>query len=188
MIKKYQYQGETYTSLYMLRKAVWEKDHTAISVPNPETKEAWAALVKSSYDEAEDKYTETPLGIVYTEEPDPEPTEEEIAAQQLEEAKIERANAVANIKVTVGDKVFDGDEAAQSRMTRALQVAEITGMESTTWVLADNTVAEVTIAEMKEALSKAMLAMGELWTVPYETNEEDKDSTEEESSLPEVGV
>ena len=192
MIKKYQYNGETYTSKYMLRKAVWEHDRTAISIPNPETAEAWAALVKSSYDEESEKVIETPLGIVYTEETEPELTEEEKEAQALAEAKAERAQAVASIKVTVGTKVFDGDEAAQSRMTRALQVAEITGMKSTAWVLADNTVAEVTVEEMKEALSKAMLAMGELWTVPYENKEEpaeDKKETEEtESPLPEVGV
>ena len=55
----------------------------------------------------------------------PEPTPEEIAAQELEQAKIERAAAVAAIKVEV-------DEQA------------------------------------KQALAKAMLAMGELWTKPYE--------------------
>lgn len=192
MIKKYQYKGETYTSKYALRKAIWEKDRTAISYPDPETAEAWAALVKSSYDEETDKVTETPLGIVYTEEKEPEPTEEEKAQMALDQAKAERAKAVAAIKVTVGDKVFDGDETSQSRMARALEVAEITKMESTVWVLADNTVAEVTVAEMKEALSKAMLAMGELWTVPYEDKEEPAEKEEEtketESPLPEVGV
>ena len=98
----------------------------------------------------------------------PEPTPEEIAAQELEQAKIERAAAVAAIKVEVDGMIFDGDEESQQRLTRAIQVAEITGMESTQWVLADNTVATITVEQAKQALAKAMLAMGELWTKPYE--------------------
>ena len=98
----------------------------------------------------------------------PEPTPEEIEAQKLAQAKAERADAVAAIKVEVDGMTFDGDEKAQSRMTRAIQAAEFTGVESTQWVLADNTVAEVTVAQMKQALAKAMTAMGELWTKPYE--------------------
>ena len=103
-------------------------------------------------------------------EPDPkphEPTPEELAQQELAKAKAERAQAVRNIKVTVADKVFDGDESAQSRMTRAIQVAEISGLTQTEWVLANNEVAVVTLEEMKEALSKAMLEMSKLWTKPY---------------------
>ena len=106
-------------------------------------------------------------GSYYIEDEVPEMSEDVATAKALEKAKVERANEVAAIKVTVGNKVFDGDEKAQSRMTRALNVAEITGMQSTVWILAHNTVAEVTVEEMKEALSKAMLAMGKLWTVPY---------------------
>lgn len=86
----------------------------------------------------------------------------------LEQAKHERARQVAAIKVDVDGMTFDGDETSQSRMARALEVASITGMGSTVWVLADNTVAQVTVAQMQQALSKAMLKMGELWTVPYE--------------------
>lgn len=62
---------------------------------------------------------------------------------------------------------FDGDESAQSRMARAITAAETAGLESTVWVLADNSVATVTKAQLQQALSKAMLAMGELWTEPY---------------------
>lgn len=97
----------------------------------------------------------------------PEPTPEELALQELTKAKFERAQAVRSIRVTIGDKVFDGDEAAQSRMARAIQVAEISGLDTTEWVLANNEVSVVTLAEMKEALSKAMLEMGRLWTKPY---------------------
>lgn len=98
----------------------------------------------------------------------PDPTPEEIEAKKLAEAKAERAKFVAAIKVEVDGMIFDGDEESQQRLTRAIQVAEITGLESTQWVLADNTVATVTVAQAKQALAKAMLAQGELWTKPYE--------------------
>lgn len=98
----------------------------------------------------------------------PDPMPEEIEAARLEKAKAERATAVAAIKVEVDGMTFDGDEKAQSRMTRAIQTAEITGMDSTQWVLADNSIATVTVAQMKQALAKAMTAMGKLWTKPYE--------------------
>lgn len=96
-----------------------------------------------------------------------EKSEEEKAAEALIRAKIERAAAVDALTVEVDGMTFDGNEEAQSRMTRALEVAKITGMESTVWVLADNTVAEVTVTQMQRALTKAMLAMGELWVKPY---------------------
>lgn len=98
----------------------------------------------------------------------PEPTPEEKKRMELAKAKAMRAVAVANIKVEVDGLMFDGDEMAQSRMARAIEVANITGMQETVWVLADNTVKTVTLDQMRRALSKAMLAMGELWTKPYE--------------------
>ena len=152
MIKKYIYNGETYTSAWAVRQAVAKATHMAFGPEPEENREAfWQAL-----------------GVQYVEEPDPEPTPEEVAAKELAEAKRLRAAQVAAIVVEVDGMVFDGDEAAQSRMTRALMTAEITGMDSTQWVLADNTVATVTKAQMQEALSKAMLAMAEVWPKPYE--------------------
>lgn len=87
--------------------------------------------------------------------------------QDLAIAKRERAIKVAAIKVEVDGMTFDGDESAQSRMARAITAAETAGLESSVWVLADNTVATVTKAQLQQALSKAMLAMAELWTAPY---------------------
>lgn len=152
MIKKYIYNGETFTSAWAVRQAVAKATRMAFG-PEPEENKAafWAVL-----------------GVTYTEEPEPEPTPEEIAAKELAEAKRLRAAQVAAITVEVDGMTFDGDEAAQSRMTRALMTAEITGMESTQWVLADNTVATVTKAQLQQALSKAMLAMAEVWPTPYE--------------------
>lgn len=111
----------------------------------------------------------------------PEPTEEEKAAQKLSQAKAERADAVSKITVEVDGMVFDGDEEAQTRMGRtvAAAVAQGADLDTTyrTWVLADNTVAQVTVAQLAEALTLAGDAQTALWTKPYET---ETDSTEEE--------
>lgn len=123
------------------------------------------------------------LGVTYVETPDPEPTPEEIAEKKLAEAKKLRAAKVAAIQVTVDGLTFDGDEAAQSRMARAITAAETAGMESTVWVLADNTVATVTKTQLEQALAKSMLAMAEVWTEPYEESSSNKSST-----LAKVGV
>lgn len=163
---QYQFDGETFTNSYKLRQKLWEKKGVIVRMPTENKAEFWEAF-----------------GVTYTETPDPEPTPEEIAAQELEEAKRVRARQVAAIKVEVDGMTFDGDETSQSRMARALEVASITGMESTVWVLADNTVAEVTVAQMQQALSKAMLEMGELWTVPYEEQKVDQNL-----DLPQVGI
>lgn len=172
MIRKYVYKEKEYSTPWEVRQEIYKQEGLAFG-PEPE-----------KYD---DKVTFwTNLGVTYTEEPDPEPTEEEKEAQKLEEAKRLRAQQVAAIKVEVDGMIFDGDETSQSRMARALEVASITGMGSTVWVLADNTVAEVTVAQMQQALSKAMLEMGELWTVPYENSE--KEAETNEPALAKVGV
>lgn len=112
-----------------------------------------------------------PSGAVLT---PPEPTEEERAALKLAEAKAERAEAVSKITVEVDGKIFDGDETAQTRMGRTIAAAVALGVDLTvekrTWVLADNSVAEVTIAQLAEALRLAGDAQTELWTVPYESS------------------
>lgn len=107
------------------------------------------------------------LNVAYKEIPDPEPTEEEKKAAALEEAKRVRAEAVASIKVAVDGMVFDGDEAAQSRMARALTAAEVAQQDSTVWVLADNTVATVTKDQLAKALAFSMQEMAKVWTLPY---------------------
>lgn len=95
-------------------------------------------------------------------------TEDEKAAERLAEAKRIRAEKVASIKVTVDGMVFDGDETAQSRMARAVTAADTSGLDSTVWVLADNTVATVTKAQLQQALALSMVEMGKVWTDPYE--------------------
>ena len=103
----------------------------------------------------------------------PEPTAEEVKAQALAQAKTERAEAVSKITVDVDGMTFDGDETAQTRMGRTIAAAVALGVDLTTekrtWVLADNSVAEVTIAQLAEALRLAGDAQTALWTVPYAT-------------------
>ena len=110
------------------------------------------------------------LGVEIINLPDPELSEEE----RLSVRKLARSRAVNAIIVEVDGMKFDGDEVAQGRMARALKVAELNNLEKTAWVLADNTVVEVTKKQLEEALSKAMLAQGELWTKPYEATDENQ--------------
>lgn len=172
MQKKYLYNGETFTSPYAVRQAIAKAENLAFG-PEP--------------DDGKVEFWRT-LGVAYTEEPDPEPTPEEIEAERLAEAKRLRAAQVAAITVEVDGMVFDGDEVAQARMGRALEVARITSMTSTVWVLADNTVAEVTVAQMERALSAAMLKMAELWTKPYETETATPTGTTTGLGIPTIGI
>lgn len=112
-----------------------------------------------------DTYTRNEIDIspyvVYERKP-----QAEIDALMLAKAKQRRAEEVTQIVVTTSNGMtFDGHEDAQNRMARA-----ITGMEDTDeilWVLADNTPARVSKAELKEALRLAGQAQTELWIKPY---------------------
>lgn len=89
----------------------------------------------------------------------------ETSTRQREALKLARAHSVARIVVSVGDKTFDGDEVSQTRMARAIIALEFAGQTSTTWVLATNEPATVTVDELKEALTKAGLAQTSVWVV-----------------------
>lgn len=109
-----------------------------------------------------------PAGASLTE---PEPTAEELAAIELTRAKGERAEAVSKIIVAVDGMQFDGDEESQTRMGRTIVAAVALGVdlatEKRTWVLADNSIAQVSIKQLAEALRLAGDAQTALWTVPY---------------------
>lgn len=103
----------------------------------------------------------------------PDPTAEEIAEAELAKAKAERAQAVNEITVEVDGMVFDADEISQSRVSRAVTVAVANGYDlettTTTWVLADNTIAQPTIKQLSQVLELAGRKQTELWTIPYES-------------------
>lgn len=148
MIKTWTFENQTYTSEWAVRQAVFNKKRIAFGeTPSEGVIEFWEKV-----------------GVTYLER---DYTPEEQESIDLEKAKRERAIQVRNIKVVVDGMTFDGDESAQSRMARAITAAETAGLAKTVWVLADNTVAEVTKEQLQQALSKAMIAMGELWTKPY---------------------
>ncbi len=91
----------------------------------------------------------------------PEPTQEEL----LEIAKTKRTEAVSKITVEVDGMVFDGDETSQARMSVASST--MTDDETNVWVLADNTVVQVTKAQLLQACRLARIAQSELWIKPY---------------------
>lgn len=97
---------------------------------------------------------------------EPEFTEEELeaqaTAQAIAEYKASRQEAVNNIKVTTtAGNTFDGDETSQTRMVRAASLMD--DVEVTNWVLADNTVIEVSKAELMEAAKLAGQEQTRLW-------------------------
>lgn len=96
-----------------------------------------------------------------TPEPVDIPSEEELR----ESWKIERAAAVAAITITTNSgNTFDGDEISQGRMARAILSLQVPGATPTTpWVLADNTVVQVGISELSEALLLAGAEQARLW-------------------------
>lgn len=100
------------------------------------------------------------------------PTQEMIDAERMAQAKSARAAIVSNIIVEVDGMQFDGDESSQDRMTRAI-VALDSG-ETIQWVLADNSVVQVTREQLRQALRLAGQQQTEVWANPYieeETNE-----------------
>lgn len=100
--------------------------------------------------------------VVYTRKSD-----EQIAAAALSRTKGARMAAIDGIKVTTASgKVFDGDEVSQGRMARAIIALSAAG-GTVSWVLANNTVAQVNATELTEALALAGAEQARLWVTPY---------------------
>lgn len=87
--------------------------------------------------------------------------------KQIERAsfKVVRTQAVERIIVTTASgRVFDGDEASQGRMARV--ILGLHGHPDATtvkWVLHDNTMVDVEVSELREALRLSSLNQTELW-------------------------
>lgn len=81
------------------------------------------------------------------------------------ELKTERQAQTKAIRVTtVMGNVFQGDEVSQSRMANVLAAyAEELPDGTVDWILADNTVATVTMAELEEALRLSVDAQNAIW-------------------------
>lgn len=88
------------------------------------------------------------------------------AEADLMAVKMVRQSEVDAITVTTSSgRVFDGDEDAQNRMSRA--VTSMNDTDTVKWVLADNTVAVVDRSELHEALRLAGQSMSDIWVKPY---------------------
>lgn len=66
------------------------------------------------------------------------------------------------VVTTQSGKQFDGNETARVNMLAAITLAGFANQTSTSWKLADNTVATVTLDELQEALHLAMLEVAEI--------------------------
>lgn len=145
-------EARSFIELLVIFQGVGELPFAASSYDKePHGREIWHRALSGEFGEI------TP----YTE---PEKTPEQL----LVEAKVERSRVVASIVVTTSaGLVFDGNEAAQDRMSRA--VLSMSEDDELPWVLADNTVAVVGKAELQEALRLAGKAMAEIWIRPYQS-------------------
>ena len=138
-------------------------------VPFEQTQEAtdWVNSVEGNYyleDYAPDENGNMQLIVCQL----PPPTEEEIAEQALADAKAERAAEVERLTVEVEGMVFDADETSQARMSVA--ASSMTDDETNVWVLHDNTVVQVTKAQLLLACRLARIAQSAVWTKPYEAS------------------
>jgi hypothetical protein len=94
-------------------------------------------------------------------------SDEQIAQVMVAKAKVQRQATVDVIIVTTASgKAFDGDETSQGRMSRAINALD--PLETTVWILADNTPTMVTREELREALRLAGAAQTAVWAAPYQ--------------------
>jgi len=87
--------------------------------------------------------------------------EEEITLQKKAK-KVEQLNTL--VVTTSQGNTFDGNETARLNMVSAIQSAELLGQISNNWKLADNTVKEISLNELKEALALSIQKVGEIVT------------------------
>lgn len=181
MAIKYTYNGETYKSLAQLRKAIFDTERIAFG--SPKTQADWDAMAAHEVTRADGATATVGLAHPVTQieyNPEDELTAEEKAAKQMRLAKNLRALTVSKITVEVDGLVFDGDEESQSRMSRTISSAVAQGADLSTtmrtWVLADNSIAEVSVLQLARALELAGDAQTEAWVKPYENAEETKEA------------
>ena len=87
------------------------------------------------------------------------------AAKVYIDWKADRQAQVDSIIVTTAVGDWDGDEISQSRMSRA--ILSMNDTDSTLWIMADNTTATVTKANLTEALKLSSEAQTSMWIRPW---------------------
>ena len=145
-MKKYIYNGKSYPSLFSLKSD---------NIPN----------VIFSLDAPEELLKE--IGITVKEVEDPKPVIDPIM-----EAKQKRNIEVENITVELDGMIFDGNEKAQDRISRAILGwdEDVDGIE---WVLSNDEIAYVTKEQLQKVLQLATAEMQRLWIIPYTNNNEE---------------
>lgn len=95
------------------------------------------------------------------------------AAQTPEEVEVDlrnlkreiRTKNVSEIVVDVDGLMFDGDEVSQNRMARTIVAMQTAGVTSIPWTLADNSISDVTVDKLIEALLKSGQAQSSMWAI-----------------------
>jgi hypothetical protein len=105
------------------------------------------------------EYTEEPIELLDALEAERIANEEIVIAQ--EKARLKQL-ALDAITVEVNGKVFDGRDKDQVRMLSAIQASDILGVTSTEWKLNNDTIVEVTVDEIKQALALSIQRTGEI--------------------------
>lgn len=90
----------------------------------------------------------------------PEPPSPEEIAQIEASERFVKLNSIT--VTTASGKRFDGNEIARGDMLSAISIAGFTGQASTNWKLADNSFANVSLDELKEALTLALAEKGRI--------------------------
>jgi len=95
--------------------------------------------------------------------PESEFSEEELLVQAQQVAKQEKIEALASVKVTTtSGNTFDGRDIDQQRMVSAIIASSVINITETQWKLADNTIATISLDELKEALALSIQAIGNI--------------------------
>jgi hypothetical protein len=76
-----------------------------------------------------------------------------------------RHEAVSKITVEVGGLIFDGNEESQRRMSSAISAMEDLNQDFIDWKLHDNSIQNISLAQLKEAHNKAILKQSSLWVM-----------------------
>lgn len=93
-------------------------------------------------------------------------SEERVSHIKMMRAKQERFAEVSRLTVTTtAGYTYDADKDSQIMMGVYLSALE--AGDITPWVLANNTVVQIDMVELKEALRRAGAAMAPLWVKPY---------------------
>ena len=95
----------------------------------------------------------------------PQKPQELIDEENFIKAKSDRADYVSRIVVEVDGMKFDGDETSQNRMARS--IVALNEGETVQWVLANNTIAQITKEQLRQALRLAGEAQTAIWANPY---------------------